>query len=226
MSDALSDCLVIFDLDGTLIDTADDLAAAMNHALVAASQSEVAPDKVRGLVGHGARAMLREGFALNGCKDVPDVEMDAHLALFLDYYTSNIAVHSRAFAGVDAVLEMLIACGAKPAICTNKREAPARQLISELNLDDIFDVIVGGDTMGAPKPDPAPVRRCFELAGLSRGIFIGDSDTDVKAAKSCDLPCLLHVGGYGPFELAGSAFGSFDSYKDAPQLFAAAAAQI
>lgn len=211
MGQPLAGTCVLFDLDGTLVDTAADLAAAMNHALHAAGAPVVPLGDVRHLVGHGARAMLREGFARGG--RAPDESaLDGHVEVFLDYYLAHIADASRPFPGAVAAIEELRTAGAKIAICTNKREAPARALISALSLDRLIDTIVGGDTAGAPKPDPAPVRLCLERTGCKTGYFVGDSDTDIKAAEAGGLPCLLALFGYGPMELSARSAATFDNY--------------
>ncbi|MEE2690830.1 MAG: HAD-IA family hydrolase [Pseudomonadota bacterium] len=217
----LNGVAVVFDLDGTLIDTAGDLAAAMNHALREAGRPVVPGERVRHLVGHGARAMLLRGFEESGAAPPPE-EMDRHLTAFLDYYLAHIADRSRPFAGAVEAIGAMREAGASMTICTNKREAPARLLIEALGLSALFDAIVGMDTASAPKPDAAPVRLCLERARADRGVFVGDSDTDIKAAAAAGLPCLVANFGYGPLSLADQAFGRFDDYRALPQLVAAA----
>lgn len=213
----LSDVAILFDLDGTLIDTAHDLAAAMNHALMKAGRAAIAPDRVRALVGNGARAMLMRGFAETG-GDVGAAEMDRHVETFLDYYVRHIADASRPFPfALDAIAE-LRSDGAAVAICTNKREAPARLLIKTLAIADRFDAIVGADTIGIAKPDPAPALHCLKMTGRRRAVFIGDSDTDIGTAKAAGTPCLVATFGYGPLTRANEAFASFDSYAGLPAL--------
>ncbi len=217
----LTGVTVIFDLDGTLIDTADDLAAAMNHALSLAGRPTVPGGRVRHLVGHGARAMLARGFEESG--PAPSgADMDPHLAAFLDHYLAHIADLSRPFAGMVEAADTLRAAGAKLAICTNKREAPARQLIETLGLSALFETIVGMDTASAPKPDAAPVKLCLERTAAVRGVFVGDSDTDIRAAAAAGLPCLVADFGYGPLDLLDQASARFDDYKALPGLVAAA----
>ncbi|MEX0644036.1 MAG: HAD-IA family hydrolase, partial [Parvularculaceae bacterium] len=145
-------------------------------------------------------------------------EMDSHLGVFHDHYLAHIADLSRPFPDAVGVIKELRRAGAKTVICTNKREASSRLLIGKLGLDDLFEAIVGMDTAGAPKPDPAPVRLCLERAGVARGVFIGDSDTDVKAAKAAGLPVLIAEFGYGPVTLARDAFATFNSFRALPAL--------
>lgn len=213
----LSDAVVMFDLDGTLIDTAGDLAAAMNHALTAAGRETVDAGEVRNLVGRGARAMLIRGFERTG--GVPDdAEIDAAFTRFLEYYVVHIADSSRPFPGAVAAIDDLRGRGAKIAICTNKPESPARRLIEALDLSARFDAIVGVDSAAAPKPDPAPVRRCLELTAAIRGVFIGDSDTDIRAAAAAGLPCLIGTFGYGPLTLREKATAAFGDYSALSEL--------
>ncbi|HXI85919.1 MAG TPA: HAD-IA family hydrolase [Parvularculaceae bacterium] len=217
MRENLAGVAVIFDLDGTLIDTAADLAAAMNHVLSKEGLSPLPPAEVRHLVGHGARAMLQRGFEEHRRAPTPD-EMDGHFEVFLAHYYEHIADHSRPFPGVLEAIGRLRAAQAKIAICTNKREAASRLLIEALEIGGLFDAIVGVDTTARPKPDPLPVRHCLDLAGAVRGVFVGDSDTDIKAAAAAGLPCLLAEFGYGPRLLMGEAFARFDDYRSLPDL--------
>ncbi len=209
----------IFDLDGTFVDTAEDLAAAMNHALADAGLAAVDPGAVRGLVGSGARAMLTRGFAIAAGRAASEGELDAGMDVFLDYYGAHIADRSQPFDGAVAFVESLREAGWAAAICTNKREKLARMLLSALGVDALFDTIVGADTTYAKKPDPAPVRLCLDSVGAASGVFFGDSDTDIRAAEAAEMPCYLASFGYGPLTLRGRATRLFDSYDDAARLF-------
>lgn len=225
MAEDLRGAALLFDLDGTLVDTVEDLAAAMNHALVEAGFSPVPGQEVRHLVGHGARRMLQRGFQISAGRDALDAEIDAGMKAFLAYYEANIAVHSRPFNGAVATIEAFLARGAQAAICTNKREGLARVLIEALGLDPLFTAIVGADTTSAAKPDPAPVRLCLDRTKATRAVFIGDSDTDILAAKAAHLPSLIADFGYGPLSLAEEATALFSSYRDAHKLIDSAFAQ-
>ena len=119
--------VVAFDLDGTLADTAPDLAAALNHALAALGREQVPPDAVRHLVGHGARALLRRGLAATG--DASEELVERGFPLFIDFYAANICNGTRAFAGVEAALEALAAEGVALALCTNKPERLTQALL-------------------------------------------------------------------------------------------------
>jgi phosphoglycolate phosphatase len=209
---------VIFDLDGTLIDTADDLAAAMNHVLAAEGLPRVPMSRVRGLIGNGAKAMLRRGYAEVGADSPSGEELDRQLAVFIDFYRANIASASAPFPGVVDLIENLLREGAAVAICTNKREDLATALIRELGLHRLFACIIGGDTVGVAKPDPRPVQRCLEFTGANKGVFIGDSDTDILAAANAGIPCLVAEFGYGPLTQRRKALAGFSSYPEAADL--------
>ena len=213
----LDDAAILFDLDGTLIDTAGDLAAAMNHVLASCDLPTLPTERVRHMVGFGAKAMLKEGFSAAGHSVAPE-DLQDHVSNFLEYYTAHIDDASRPFPGAVAVIEALRSRGAKIAICTNKREAPAKALIEKLGLIDLFHTIVGGDTANAPKPDAAPVHLCFERCRRAHGVFIGDSDTDIAAATNANTPCLIASFGYGPLNTLDQAFGEFERYEEAPRL--------
>ena len=224
MQRPLNGVCVVFDLDGTLVDTAGDLAASMNYSLRSAGHPPVPLARVRHLVGHGARAMLLKALSEVGAAEPTAEELQSHLAVFLDHYLLHIADTSRPFPGAVAAIEAMQADGAVIAICTNKREAWARALIDALSLTKHFGAIVGADSTQAAKPDPRPVRRCLELSGARRGVFVGDSDTDIRAAQAAGMPCLAALFGYGPLDLCDQAFGLFSIYDEAPALVRWAAA--
>ncbi len=207
---------VIFDLDGTLIDTAGDLAASMNFVLQQAGHAPVPLDRVRHLVGHGARAMLDRGFRENG--GAAPLDLDPHVALFLEHYLAHIADQSRPFPGAIETLDRLHGDGAAIAVCTNKREAWARALFDALGLTPRFAAIVGADTVGVAKPDARPVIAALQQSGATRGVFVGDSDTDIRAARAAGMPCLAALFGYGPLELANEADALFSAYEEVPAL--------
>lgn len=180
--------IIVFDLDGTLADTALDLAAALNHALVQMDRPSIPEEEVRHMVGHGARAMLNKG--LNATGDVSEALVEHGFPLFLAYYEAHIADATRPFEGVEAALAEIEARGMKMAICTNKLEGLTRTLVRALGWDGRFDAIVGGDTLPQRKPDPAPVHEAIARAGGGRAVFIGDSINDTEAARAAGIPCV------------------------------------
>jgi len=197
--------IVIFDLDGTLADTALDLAAALNHALKKMGRAPVPAEQVRAMVGHGARALLRKGLAATG--EVSEALVEQGFPVFLDYYEAHIADHSRPFDGVEAALGQLDALGVRRAICTNKLEGLTHSLVAALGWQDRFDAIVGGDTLPQRKPDPAPVHEAIARAGGGRAAFVGDSINDTDAARAAGIPCIALTFGFSdrPAEQLGAA---------------------
>ncbi|HEX8447834.1 MAG TPA: phosphoglycolate phosphatase [Sphingomonas sp.] len=186
--------IVAFDLDGTLVDTAPDLTAALNHALGQLDRPPMAPESVRHMVGHGARALLRQGLEATGACD--EMLIDRGFPLFLDHYTAHIADHSRAFPGVDTALDALTARGVQLAICTNKLESVAIALVDALGWHGRFAAIVGGDTLPVRKPDPAPLLEAIARAGGGTAVFVGDSITDTDTARAAALPCIAVTFGF------------------------------
>jgi phosphoglycolate phosphatase len=179
---------VVFDLDGTLVDTAPDLCAALNHALGVLGRPGVPADDVRHMVGHGARKLLERGLAATG--EVSPALVEAGVPSFLEYYAANIAVGSRPYPGVEAALDVLAAAGSKLAICTNKPAALSAALITALNWDGRFAANLGFDSVPAAKPDPGHLFATIAAAGGDAGstIFVGDSITDTTTARAAGVP--------------------------------------
>ena len=178
--------VIVFDLDGTLADTAPDLAASLNHALAMLGRSQVPVESVRHLVGHGARALLRRGLATSG--DAPEELVDAGMQHFLDYYAAHICDGTLVFPGLETALDEIAAAGAKLAICTNKPDRLTHALIEALGWGNRFDAIVGADTMGVRKPDPLPLHEAIARAGGGRAVLVGDSITDADTARAAGVP--------------------------------------
>jgi phosphoglycolate phosphatase len=195
---------IIFDLDGTLVDTAEDLAASLNHALGVLARPPVDPQSVRAMVGQGARKLLERGLSASGSSDADLVE--AGVRPFLDHYARNIAVHSRPFAGVEAALDALSGEGLHLAVCTNKPLALAQALVAELGWAERFRALLGADSRSYRKPDPRHLTDTLAEAGGQRAIFVGDSKTDAETARAAGVPLVLVSFGYSvePVETLGA----------------------
>ncbi len=182
--------IVGFDLDGTLLDTHEDLAAAVNHALALAGRAPVVPAKVRAMIGGGAKRMLSR--ALKDSGGVPEGGFDALYAALLDHYEANIAVHTSMFPGGEAMLDDLAAEGVKLAVVTNKMEHLALRLLDALRLSGRFATIIGGDTLGPGRGKPAPdlLYAMRERLGGGRAAYVGDTTYDTGAAKAAGMPCV------------------------------------
>ena len=199
----LDSLTLIFDLDGTIVDTAPDLVAATNHALATVDLAPVPGEIIAPFVSFGARAMIDHALELSGQKPDTDIR-EKMLSDFLTYYGDNIAVHSKPYDGVLEILEKYKRIGARLGVCTNKREGFARKLLKELAMERHFDAITGSDTLPVHKPDPGHLIATVILAkgNLDRAIMVGDSKTDIDTARAAGMPFL------------GVSFG----YTDVPML--------
>lgn len=188
---------IVFDLDGTLIDTAPDLAVTVNALLRRRGRRAVPLAEVRTMVGHGAIAMMGAGMAATGTA-ASDEDLKGMLDEFIEHYGTNIAVNSRPFPGAVEALDELEAAGYQFALCTNKREDLARILMTELGLGHRFRVILGGDTLDVCKPDPRHLTEAILRSGgaLERSVMVGDSVTDVAAARAAAVPIVGVSFGY------------------------------
>lgn len=199
MTGTLQGWTIAIDLDGTLVDTAPDLSNALNHVLSLKNLSPVPLTAIRHMVGHGAKAMIRKGLSWNGI-DSDEQEVDELLwPAFIEFYTAHICDESRLFAGAAAALDTLTDQGAKLAICTNKSQTLAENVLNALSLTSRMSAIVGADTATARKPNAAHLKETIIASGgiIARALLIGDSDTDERAARNADLPFIFVSFGYG-----------------------------
>jgi phosphoglycolate phosphatase len=188
---------ILFDLDGTLADTAGDLCETMNVILTRHGRDRVPATRVRHLVGGGARLLLERGFRETGAP-ASDELLDRTFEEFIAYYSDHIADHTVLWPGIDDVLKRLEASDALLAVCTNKVERLSRQLLEELGIDRYFPVVIGGDTLSVKKPDPEHLFEAIRLLGGDRKttIMVGDSETDIDAAKNAGVPSICVSFGY------------------------------
>ena len=198
--------VVGFDLDGTLLDTSGDLAAAVNHALATAGRAPLPVARIRTMIGGGSRHMLAQGMAASGGCDA--AELDVLQTRLLAYYEANIAVHTRPFPGLIDALDALATKGVTLGVMTNKTERLARIVLHDLGLADRFAAIVGGDTMGpgTSKPSPVAIAAMVERCGGGKAAFVGDSIYDVQGAHNAGLPVVACSFGFlnGPVDELGA----------------------
>ena len=188
---------IIFDLDGTLIDTAPDLIATLNVILTREGFAPVALDEARNAIGAGAKPLLQRGLAKHG-NAVSPARLDALYGEYLDYYAAHIADHSRPFPGLSAALDTLEKDGFTFAVCTNKLEWLSVRLLDQLKLSQRFAAICGQDTFKIAKPNPEVLLRTIAKAGgdASRAIMVGDSNTDILTARAAGIPVIAVDFGY------------------------------
>jgi phosphoglycolate phosphatase len=188
---------ILFDLDGTLVDTAPDLLGALNHVLTGMDLAPVRLETIAEMIGHGARAMIETGLRSQGAV-LSTTEMDAAFERFIAYYVAHIAAGSRPFDGAVDALDALRREGATLTVCTNKRQDLSVRLIVELGLTGQFDVIFGADRATNRKPHADHVLETIAAAGgdPDRSIFVGDSRTDERAARNAGLPFVFVTFGY------------------------------
>ena len=195
---------VIFDLDGTLVDSAQDIADALDTLLVRHRRPALGVAAARRLIGDGAATLVARAFAATGGAPA---DASALASEYLAIYEASVAAATRPYPGVPETLARLADAGLALAVCTNKATAATRRLLDAVGLAAFFPVVIGGDG-GARKPDPAPVRRA--LAGLSaspkHALMVGDSKNDVAAARGAGVPVV--VVSYGYTETPPEALGA------------------
>ena len=216
----MSALTVVFDLDGTLVETAPDLVDTLNWVFRREGLPEVAYTEGRHMIGGGARKLIENALKLEG-RTAPPAEIERMLADFIGHYAEHIADRSRPFPGLDAALDALKAQGSRFAVCTNKREGLSRLLLQALKLTHRFEAICGPDTFQIYKPDPEFLRRTIHAAGgaLERAIMVGYSDIDIATAKAAGIPIVAVDFGYSETPVAGLSPDRLISHYD--QLVAA-----
>jgi phosphoglycolate phosphatase len=201
MPDRAQPCAV-FDLDGTLVDSAPDLHAALDRLMATKCLPGFARAEVVAMIGDGVRVLLERAYAARG------IALDeADLQHFMTDYEANAAVLTRAFDGIPELLGGLRDAGWRLAVCTNKPEGAARVLLSGLGLDGHFSALGGGDSFPMRKPDPGHLRATLAAAGAAPedAVMIGDHRNDIEAARGAGVRAIFAGWGYGPHSMAGGA---------------------
>lgn len=211
---------LVFDLDGTLAETAPDIMATLNHLLAREGLGTLPVSAARGLVGAGARALLERGFKAAGQPLGPE-RLESLFQDFLVHYLDHIADLSHMFEGAEQALRLCKDDGFALAICTNKPEPHSRALVEKLGTLPLFDAIAGRETFAFCKPDPRHITETIRLAGgdVARSIMVGDSRTDVDAARGAGIPVIGVTFGYTDTPMADLApdrlITHFDELRDA-----------
>jgi phosphoglycolate phosphatase len=194
---------LVFDLDGTLVDTAPDLINALNFVLQREGMPPIPLKSARNMIGAGARRMLERGLEADG-RAASVADIDRMTADFIEHYAAHIAEGSRPFEGLEAALDDLSARGYQFAVCTNKLEWLSKKLLDALGLSARFSAICGADTFGIAKPDPAILQQTVARAGgeLSSTIMVGDAGPDIGVARRAGVPVIGVEFGYTEVPIA------------------------
>jgi phosphoglycolate phosphatase len=216
----LAGAVIAFDLDGTLVDTAQDLVGALNTVLHEQGLPPLPLAVARVMVGRGARALIQQGFAAAG-EPLDAADTQPLFERFIDIYRARIADESRPFEGCEAALDDLSAAGAILAVCTNKRTDLSLALLDALGLTDRFAAVIGADLAPAPKPDASHLLATIAAAHGSpaRALMVGDSASDVGSARAAAIPSIVVTFGYTEIpaaELGGDHL--IDRFADLPPL--------
>lgn len=195
--------IIVFDLDGTLIDTAPDLVDTLNVVLTREGLPALPYETARNLIGGGARMMLKRGIEAEG-RELTAAKLDALFADFVAHYSEHVADRSRPFPGLTDALDALAGQGHRFAVCTNKLERLSQMLLKQLGLADRFSAICGPDTFGMQKPDPEVLRRTIAAAGGNpqHAVMVGDSLTDIRTARGAGVPVIAVDFGYTDLPVA------------------------
>lgn len=204
MIDSSIDC-VLFDLDGTLVDSAPDLLAATNRVLADAGRAPLSLETLRPVVSKGSRAMLAVAF--------PDLEVAAREALltpFLGYYGEAIADHGHAFADIEALLARIERSGRRWGIVSNKPEGLARKVVAAMGWSTRCAVLVGGDSLPQKKPEPEPLLHACAQLGISADhcVYVGDDERDIQAARAAGMRSVVALWGYREAHEDPSSWGA------------------
>ena len=207
---------VIFDLDGTLIDSAPDIHAAANRLMAAHGFAGFTPEETRAFIGHGVPHFIA---CCLRARDA-DATGDLHRQLVGEFevgYKTAVGL-TEVYPGVAKALERLARMGFALGICTNKPVAPARAVLAHLGLDGHFPVVIGGDSCSARKPDPAPLQAAIAGLGATRVLYVGDSEIDAETSVRAGLPFTLYTQGYRKTPVAEiphqTAFSDFAALPD------------
>lgn len=222
MTKPLEGIAISFDLDGTLVDTAPDLVRSTNMVMDHAGLARISLDSVRGMVGQGARALIVKAAAAGGVTFGQN-DLEAHVDYFLEIYQAGLTELSRPFDGVDETLVLLAEQGAILSVCTNKPPHLANPVLQAFGLERHFKAIVGNGQAGVNKPDARHLTYTIDACGgdVRRALMVGDSITDVQAARNANIPVVLVSFGY-TIEKASTlgADAVFDHYHELPELAA------
>lgn len=201
---------IVFDLDGTLIDSAPDIRGVANSLLDERGLQPLTLDEIRSFVGNGAGVLIEKVRAARG---IADSEHDRLLAMFIERYDAAVDL-TLPYPGVQNALDTLVQAGHSLGVCTNKPVSPTHAVLRHLRLNGYFETIWGGDSIPVRKPDPKPLQAAFDALGAGAEVYVGDSEVDAETAERANVPFLLFTEGYRKTPIDrlphAAAFASFD----------------
>jgi phosphoglycolate phosphatase len=207
--------IALFDLDGTLIDAVPDILPAINHVMDVHRLAAVTYEEAASLMGDGLHQFALRAFQRRGA-----TARDEDIAMFAERYARHAVVHTRLYPGVAATLQVLVDTGWRVAVCSNKNEAVAEDILVQLGIRPYFTVVCGGDTVVARKPDPRHLLEALSRAGAmpDQAVMIGDYQADVWAARMLGVPCIFAAWGYGQQDMGKQATRIAAQFSDLPTL--------
>jgi len=214
---------VVFDLDGTLIDSAPDIRQIANEVLAAEDRPPVSLAETKGFIGSGAPKFVER---MRAARDLPDAAQDRMLERFVTLYDDAVGL-TRPYPGAVAALEALAAAGHRLGLCTNKPLAATQAVLDHLDLARHFEIVLGGNSLPQRKPDPAPLHAAFAALGTGHRIYVGDSEVDAETARRAGVAFLLFTEGYrkSPAEALPHQ-AAFDDFARLPALVTGAEAAL
>ena len=200
---------IVWDLDGTIIDSAPDLGGALNTLLHKHGKPPVDETRVRSMIGNGVAKLIERGFAESDSR-VGELELQSLQPEFMSIYCARATQLSRLYPGAESAIQAFHESGVAQAVCTNKPELVSRAILDDMNLAQYFEIVVGGDTFEHRKPHPLPLRSCLDVLGreVDSTLMIGDSAVDVETAQSVGMMVGVVTHGYArqPVETLGADF--------------------
>ena len=200
---------IVWDLDGTIIDSAPDLGGALNTLLQNHGKPPVDETRVRSMIGNGVAKLIERGFAESDSR-VGEIELQSLQPEFMSIYCARATQLSRLYPGAESAIKAFHESGVAQAVCTNKPESVSRAILEDMNLAQYFEIVVGGDTLEQRKPHPLPLRSCLDVLGsdVDSTLMIGDSAVDVETAKAIGMMVGIVTHGYArqPVETLGADF--------------------
>ncbi len=207
---------IVFDLDGTLVDSAPDLHGIANRVLADRSRDPITLDEARSFIGQGVAVFVRK---LRAERGIPDADHAAVLAQYLALYEDAVTL-TRLYPGVAETLAQLRAEGHALGLCTNKPMRPTMALLRHLDLERHFLTVIAGDSLPVHKPDPCPLHAAFQMEGVSGpAVYVGDSEVDAETARRANVPFLLFTEGYRATPIEDLPHhAAFSAFADLPRL--------